>query len=198
MNNLAKKFKQTLKNNTHDPILQGKIEIDEMYIHAGSKGIKKNEPRQRGLKIPGRGTYKNDKPPIITIVEQNTGYTIFSVERQLSMQLIRHKVRKHCEQSVTVYTDEFPIYNGLKKLLKVDAHKTVTNSSNMYADGDVHVNNCENRHSLLRPFLNMYRGVSKKNLNTYVKFFQFIYNNGVNWTQKALQIILTIPTHSQT
>lgn len=71
--------------------------MDEMYIHAGSKGIK-NEPRTQGLKRRGRGTYKTDKPPIITIVERNTGYTIFSVAKQLSIQLIRHKVRKQCKK----------------------------------------------------------------------------------------------------
>ena len=144
------------------------------------------------MKKRGRGTYKGDKPPIITIVERATGYTIFSVEKNLSIQLIRHKVRTHCESGVTIYTDEYPIYNGLRKLLKVESHKTITHSENLYANGKIHVNNCENRHSLLRPFLNMYRGVSKKNLNTYVKFFQFTFNNGVNWAQKALKTVLTI------
>jgi len=47
-----------------------------------------------------------------------------------------------------------------------------------------HVNNAENRHSLLRPFLNMFKGVSKKNLNTYIKFLQFTYKNGIKWLQK--------------
>ena len=36
----------------------------------------------------------------------------------------------------------------------------------------------------------MFRGISKKNLNTYIKFFQFTYNNGINWLQKALPPIL--------
>ena len=114
------------------------------------------------------------------------------------MQLIRHKVRKHCTNGVTIYTDEYPIYNGLKNLLKVKAHKTVTHSQHVYADGKIHSNNCENRHSLLRPFLNIFRGVSKKNLNNYVKFFQYIYNNGVNWATKALKTILTTNTQNRT
>jgi hypothetical protein len=36
----------------------------------------------------------------------------------------------------------------------------------------------------------MFRCVSKKNLNTYVKFFQFTFNNGINWLEKALKIVL--------
>lgn len=82
------------------------------------------------------------------------------------------------------------IYKGLKKLRKVKAHKTIKHSLYLYADGDTHVNNCENRHSLLRPFLNMYRGISKKYLNDYVKLFQFTFNNGLNWLEKALKITL--------
>ena len=39
---LAKEFRQDLASSAPDPILQGKIEIDEMYIHAGDKGDKKN------------------------------------------------------------------------------------------------------------------------------------------------------------
>lgn len=41
INRLAKDFKESLNQNTTDPLLQGEIEIDEMYIHAGDKGIKK-------------------------------------------------------------------------------------------------------------------------------------------------------------
>jgi hypothetical protein len=37
VNQLAKDFKKALENNTKDPLLRGEIEIDEMYIHAGSK-----------------------------------------------------------------------------------------------------------------------------------------------------------------
>ena len=93
------------------------------------------------------------------------------------IRLIRHKVRKHCKGIITVYTDDYSIYNGLKKLIKVKNHKNITHSLYLYADGDTHVNNCKNRHSLLRTFLNMYKGVSKKYLNDYVKFFPFVISN---------------------
>lgn len=41
INSLVKDFKRNLAQNDHDPILTGEVEIDEMYIHAGEKGIKK-------------------------------------------------------------------------------------------------------------------------------------------------------------
>ena len=75
-------------------------------------------------------------------------------------------------------------------MVKVKSHKTVTNLKYEYAVGDVHVNNAENRHSLLQPFLNMFRGISKKYLNDYVKLFQFTFDNGLNWITKALKTLL--------
>jgi transposase len=124
------------------------------------------------------------------MVCRKTRKVIFSVARQLSARLIRYKIRNHCKGQVTVYTDEYSIYNGLKNMLKVKSHKTVTHSDYIYAVEDTHVNNCENRHSLLRPALNIFRGVSKKYLELYVKFIQFRLNNGLKWFPKALKTVL--------
>lgn len=38
---LVREFRETLASKVSDPVLFGEIEIDEMYIHAGSKGVKK-------------------------------------------------------------------------------------------------------------------------------------------------------------
>ena len=121
---------------------------------------------------------------------EKQGKLFFSVAKRLSARLIRYKIRKHCQGKVVVYTDEYSIYNGLKKLHKVKSHKTVTHSEYEYAVGDIHVNNCENRHSLMRPALNIFRGVSKKYLELYVKFIQFRLNNGLKWYPKALKTVL--------
>jgi len=142
------------------------------------------------LKQRGRGTYQKDKPPIITIVERNTGLTIFSVEKNLSKQVIQDKIEKHCIKPVKIFTDDYTIYSNLKSHQMILKHEIINHSERKYAEGETHVNNTENRHSLLRPYLNIFRGVSKKNLNTYVKFFQFIYNNGINWLKNALKTIL--------
>jgi transposase-like protein len=52
--------------------LEGIIELDEAYIHAGQKGHKKSKPRVRGLRKRGRGTWKDDKPPVLTMVKRGT------------------------------------------------------------------------------------------------------------------------------
>ena len=46
------------------------VEIDEIYITAGEKGIKQDRPRRRGLRRRGRGTYDGDKPPVQAFTER--------------------------------------------------------------------------------------------------------------------------------
>ncbi|RLF29346.1 MAG: hypothetical protein DRN05_01915, partial [Thermoplasmata archaeon] len=40
------------------------------YPHAGEKGIPQRNPRKRGLRKRGRGTWKSDKPPVVTMVKK--------------------------------------------------------------------------------------------------------------------------------
>jgi hypothetical protein len=48
--------------------------------------------------------------------------------------------------------------------------------SKEYARGEVHENRAECLFSLLKPYLRVFRGVSKFNLPGYIGFFQFLRN----------------------
>ena len=50
--------------------LEGVVELDETYVHSGKKGVKQKKPRVRGLRTRGRGTWKKDKPPVMTMVKR--------------------------------------------------------------------------------------------------------------------------------
>jgi len=50
--------------------LKDLVEIDEIYITAGEKGIKQDRPRRRGLRRRGRGTYDGDKTLVQTFTER--------------------------------------------------------------------------------------------------------------------------------
>jgi hypothetical protein len=93
-----------------------------MYIHAGDKGIKKKkkEPRRRALKKRGRGTYKADKPPDHHDCWTKREVTLFFSGRKTLIITINTSYRyvNTVKHGVTVYTDKYPIYNGLKKLRK--------------------------------------------------------------------------------
>jgi transposase-like protein len=78
---------------------------------------------------------------------------------------------RHVERGSHIHTDGFPSYTVLQSL--GFEHEWVNHSMGEYARGDVHVNNCENRASLLKPWLAVYRGISKDNLGIYLSLFRF-------------------------
>ena len=55
-------------------------------------------------------------------------------------------------------------------------HEYVNHSMGEYVKGEVHINNCEKRASILRPWLSVHRGVSKDNLDTYLSLLQLQRN----------------------
>ena len=65
------------------------------------------------------------------------------------------------------------IPNGVTTFLLYTSRRTTKKE---YARGDVHENRAECLFSLLKPYLRVFRGVSKSNLPGYVGFFQFLRN----------------------
>ncbi|MDN5847927.1 MAG: transposase, partial [Candidatus Nitrosocosmicus sp.] len=134
--------------------LDGEVEGDEFYIKAGLKGRSyhdeivesaKREPRKRGLKPwrgRGRGTFDKDHP-MITCIHQRNGMTYFDVPVQKSLLDI---VCKNVEYGFTIYSDEYKAYDRLKEHGFI--HESVNHSEKEYANGTIHVNNCECRSNL--------------------------------------------------
>ena len=71
-----------------------------------------------------------------------------------------------------LYTDSASSYRGLKGY----AHDFVNHTKKEYARGDVHENRAECLFSLLKPYLRVFRGISKTTLPGYLGFFQFLRN----------------------
>src|SRR5205807_4188706 len=71
-----------------------------------------------------------------------------------------------------LYTDSASSYRALKGYV----HEYVNHTQKEYARGDVHENRAECLFSLLKPYLRVFRGISKYNLPGYVGFFQFLRN----------------------
>lgn len=168
-------------------VLEGTIEIDEVYVIAGHKGQPEKVkeagrlPRKRRLKGQrGRGTAKKEKPPILGLV-QRTGKAIFRVLANVQQKTIEPIIKKVVKKGSLIYTDEYNIYS---KIRQWDfEHKTVCHSKGEYArdeDGDgfheVHVNTQEGIWSVLRSWLRPHRGVALTKLPIYVGFFEFVFN----------------------
>ena len=71
-----------------------------------------------------------------------------------------------------LYTDSASSSRALKGYV----HDYVNHTKKEYARGEVHENRAECLFSLLKPYLRVFRGVSKFNLPGYVGFFQFLRN----------------------
>jgi transposase-like protein len=148
-------------------------------------------PRSRALKKRGRGTYKTDKPPIITIVHRESTFTIFRIQKNLSKDIVNELITEIVNKEVILFTDEYKIYNKVSEHEKISEHLSINHSQKQYASGEIHVNNCENRHSLLRQFLRIFRGVSKRFLSGYILIYQYLFNYKVNAPDKMLKTILS-------
>jgi len=90
-----------------ETILKDLIEINEVYITAGEKGIKQDIPRRRGLRRKGGGTYDGDKLQTFT---ERGGKTRFFVKRKLSRDDTNEMLKTVSEGEIRVDTDEYSIY----------------------------------------------------------------------------------------
>ena len=76
------------------------------------------------------------------------------------------------EAGSRLYTDSASSYRALKGYV----HEFVNHTKKEYARGEIHENRAECLFSLLKPFLRVFRGISKFNLPGYLGFFQFLRN----------------------
>jgi transposase-like protein len=135
-------------------------------------------PRRRANKRPGRGTYANDRPPIVGTVGRETGQVRLRVLLNTTEATLRAHVHRFTQAGSTLYTDEYQSYNHV-----IRAHATVNHSQKEWArddDGDgireVHGNTTEGLWTDVRNFLRPFKGVHKKYLHGYVAICEFRRN----------------------
>ena len=175
--------------------MEGPVESDEVYVTAGFKGrnnslrIKRlgRGPRRRGLKRRGRGTWSQDKPAVFILVERGGGENLVpssDVEAETALKVIGRRVSK----GSIVYTDCFKSYLGLSEAGY--RHEAVNHSAGEWARGECHINGCENRASLLRPWLSVHRGICKDNLGLYLAAFEACRRSRRMSPEEAIKEIL--------
>jgi len=120
-----------------------------MYVSSGLKGRRRVNARRRGLKRRGRGRYESDKIPIMVMVSTYGGEEYIPMMSMESIK-IEDTVTSRIYGGSTIMTDEFKSYSVLERLVYI--HETVKHSEREYARGEAHINSCENRASLLRPW----------------------------------------------
>jgi transposase-like protein len=179
-------------------MLSGAVEVDEVYVNAGLKGrgnhgriiLLGRGPRCRGLRAGrGRGGWDKDVIPVFTIIGRD-GHEVYIPSRDVRGGTVARIASRHIEAGSRIYTDSFPSYNVLQGIGY--RHEYVNHSMGEYVRGEVHINNCENRASILRPWLSVHRGVSKDNLKTYLSLFQLQRNTNKQPTIEKIKTIVKI------
>jgi transposase-like protein len=174
------------------------IEADELYHTAGRKGQAKQggkkplgrRPRRRRKKRePGRGHFDKDRPAIIAWVSRQ-GAVVIQATRDFTVKTVQKAADVAVHAGSRLYTDSASSYRALKGYV----HAFVNHTQKEYARGDVHENRAECLFSLLKPYLRVFRGISKMNLPGYVGFFQFLRNfrqrNALEQAELILQAAL--------
>jgi transposase len=181
-----------------DRRLEGTVEADDLYHTAGNKGQatgggKKSLGRRargrRKKREPGRGHYDKDRPAIIAWVSRQ-GSVIIHTTRDFTVKTVQKAADLAVHAGSRLYTDSASSYRAVKGYV----HAFVNHTQKEYARGDVHENRAECLFSLLKPYLRVFRGLSKTNLPGYVGFFQFLRNfrerNACEQTELILQAAL--------
>jgi transposase len=136
-------------------------------------------PRRRANKRRGRGTYENDRPPMVSLIwRQTSEYRTWVVEPadQPTTQTILVSALPRSDS--VLYTDAATKYTSLP----MNPH-TVCHARHEWArddDGDgmreVHCNSCQGMGAALRTYLRTFQGVHKYYLAEYVATFETMFN----------------------
>lgn len=176
---MVRKIQKCLRGACDGIKLREIIEFDELYLSAGEKGNSElgRQPRKRGLKLRGRGTMDKDKPPIIGGCDRNGNIRLAVLDHVDSDTVFAFllTVVAILSNMLKIFTDDFTAYMFLRKTWV--QYQSVNHSAGEYVRGEVHNNTMEGYWSVYRPWMNTYRGVSKKYLPQYTSFFEFVENN---------------------
>jgi transposase len=100
------------------------------------------------------------------------GSVVIQAVKDFTVKTVQQAADLAVHTGSRLYTDSASSYRALKGY----RHAFVNHTQKEYARGDVHENRAECLFSLLKPYLRVFRGVSKFNLPGYVGFFQFLRN----------------------
>lgn len=150
--------------------LSGEIEIDESFI--GGKA--RNMHKSRKLKmLEGKGGGAVGKIGVQGILERGGNIRVNVINDTRHETLMPH-VQENVEKGAHVYTDELKTYFQLQG----DYAHDVINHSEMYVNGQIHLNGLENFWSLLKRGLGgTYVSVEPFHLFRYVDEQVFRYNH---------------------
>ena len=167
----------------------------------GKKGVEHfdplDPPRRRANKRRGRGTFENDRLPVLGVVGRESGQVRLRVVVNTKAVTLETHVHRFTLPTCHIYTDEYDSYNKLQR-----PHSTVAHGKKEWArddDGDgireVHTNTTEGMWTGLRNFLRPFRGVSKYYLAGYVAIYE-CWRNSKSVSPDLISALVKVHTNN--
>ena len=110
--------------------------------------------------------YDKDRPAIIAWVSRQ-GSVMIQATKDFTVKTVQKAADIAVQAGSKLYTDSASSYRALTGY----EHESVNHTKKEYARGDVHENRAECLFSLLKPYLRVFRGVSKCNLPGLCRVF---------------------------
>src|SRR5450759_4888214 len=162
--------------------------------HCGREREKRasRNPRRTALKARGRGTYQRDKPPIVGMVSRETKQVRVAPSSGVTGREIINRAVKNIDPDTTIYHDDYRAYGILDGCFR---HESVIHSAGEYARGDIHTNTIEGEFSVLRLWLQTFRGMSKEYAYLCCAHYQLLRSNrGMERVDRALSMFCLAST----
>jgi len=159
-------FRQIRTLLSEDVQLEGEaVEMDETYMGGKRKG---------GKGRPMRGD--RVKTPVVGIAERK-GRVIARATLDVTKQTLLGIVEEKVLPKSTIFTDEYPAYEGIDRMEHGYTHHRINHAAKVYVMGNVHTNTIEGFWSLVKRGIGgVYHQVSKKYLQSYLDEYSWRYN----------------------
>lgn len=160
-------FRQIRTLLSEDVQLEGEaVEMDETYM-GGKRKAGRGRP-MRGDKV---------KTPVVGIAERKGGRVFARATRDVTKQTLLGIVEEKILPKSTVFTDEYPSYEGIDRMEHGYTHRRINHASKVYVMGDIHTNTIEGFWSLVKRGIGgVYHQVSQKYLQSYLDEYSWRYN----------------------
>jgi transposase-like protein len=116
---------ERLQPNT--PLADEASESDELFQNGGKKGVEHfdplDPPRRRANKQRGRGTFANDRPPVLGTIGRDSGQVRLRVAADTKQVTLREHVERFTDEGIHIYTDEYDSYNTVDRPRSTVAHE---------------------------------------------------------------------------
>ena len=166
--------------------LTGIVESDDTFFLESRKGDRvwtrasegktteehpDRKPRKRGGKATKRRLSSEQVP--VLIAADRSGTTVSTVLPALSADALQAALEPVLDKDALLVSDGATIYPPCAEAMGV-SHKALNQSAGERVDGELHIQNVNNRHSRLKGFIASRRGIATKYMASYLSWIHLI------------------------